>query len=91
MRAVNTALAVESLSFTAFLIICSVAAEEMPTQSQVARRLRWRYWLVKNEVDNSPWIIKHRQDLIRLSLTPDGFAKACRIKATLNRLNPPTP
>jgi len=91
LRTINSALVVERLSFTALMIICAIADHEMPTQAQIARSLDLRYWIVRNEVDCSPWIIKHRLDLIRLSITPKALAKARKIKAAFDRHQQQTP
>jgi hypothetical protein len=45
---------------------------------------------VRNRIDCSPWIIKHRLDLIRLSITPEAPAMIRRIKTSISRHHPTT-
>lgn len=88
MRNVHAASVLEELDYLSFLILIAIAAENLPTQAQVARRLKLRYWIVRNHADCSPWIIKHRLDLIRLSITPEALAMVRRIKTSISRHHP---
>lgn len=88
MRTVHAALVEESLDFLSFMILIAIAAEELPTQARIARRLDLSYWTVRNQADCSPWIIKHRLDLIRLSITPEAFAMIRSIKTIISRHHP---
>jgi hypothetical protein len=88
MRTRHAALAAEKIDHLSFYILAVILAFDLPTQAQVARRLNLRYWTLRNHADCSPWIIKQRLDLIRLSVTPEALAMMHRIKPAF--IPPPT-
>lgn len=90
MRPLHAALAVERLDFVSFAILIAIAAEQLPAQARIAHRLDLRYWTVRTHVDSSPWIIKHRLDLVRLSITPEALAMIRRIKPSISHHHQPT-
>lgn len=84
--AVCAALAAENISFTTFVVMVAVQAEESPPSlAAVAVKIGYSYWAVRNQVDRTPWFVKIPGQLVRLALTPDAVRKLERITKRLSK------